>query len=64
MINFEGKTEPAFSREYYQIKNTPESIGITSTTTFPVFVEVTYVVEGEPGCGSKGWVRITSIVIK
>ena len=64
MINFEGKTEPAFSTEFYQIKNMPESVGITSTTTFPVFVDVTWVLEAAPGCGSKGFVRIKSIVIK
>jgi hypothetical protein len=64
MVNFEGKTEPAFSPEYYQVKNTPESIGIASTATFPVHADVTYVVEAEPGCGTKGFVTITSIKIR
>ena len=62
MINFEGKTEPVMSREYYQVKNDPASIGITSTTTFPVFADVTWELVVKPGCGgTKGMVRITSI---
>lgn len=51
------------SPDYYQVKNDPASLGITSTTTFPVYADVTYVLEAQPGCESKGFVRITSIVI-
>ena len=34
MINFEGKTQPAFSADYYQVKNDPASLGISNTATF------------------------------
>lgn len=63
MINFEGITHPPMSPDYYQVKNDPASLGIMPTTAFPVYADVTYVLEAQPGCGSKGFVRITSIVI-
>lgn len=63
MINFEGRTTPVVSPDYYQVKNDPASLGISATTVFPVYVDVTWVLEAQPGCGSKGFVRITSIVI-
>ena len=64
MINFEGQTHPVISPDYYQVKNDPASLGITSATAFPVYADVTWVLEAGPGCGSKGFVRITSIVIR
>ena len=63
MINFEGITHPVISPDYYQVKNDPEALGITSSMSFPVFADVTWVLEAAPGCGSKGFVRITSITI-
>lgn len=63
MINFDGQTDPGFSTDYYLIKNDPASLGITANTIFPVHANVTWTLETPAGCGSKGFVRIGSIVI-
>lgn len=56
MINFDNNPKP-YSGPGYDVSNNPDSLGITSTTTFPIYMNVKW--EHTPyACGN--YITITS----
>lgn len=58
MINFKGETQP-YKGEFHLIRNNPSELGITNTSTFPIYIKVDWTLQAT-GCagGTNGGIII------